>query len=176
MLVSVKRMSSLLPEAKQSIPRREAEVTVQQVTSHCISRCIVVPCGAPGWIRRRTSHIRCTDSSVDQVAALISFGRRRLVERLCFVCTLIASKSRHWRPLWIHRRELLGRKRREGRRGIDHVSAGDRQYRFDGADLFLRNGEIVRREDGEVGILVWSDPALDVLLTTEPGTSERVEP
>ena len=54
-LLSVKRVSSLLPEAKQSIPRWEAEVTVQQVTSHFISRCILLLSGAPGWIRRRTS-------------------------------------------------------------------------------------------------------------------------
>src|SRR5437016_7862915 len=40
-----KRVSSLLPEAKQSIARREAEVTVQQVTSHCISRCILLSIG-----------------------------------------------------------------------------------------------------------------------------------
>jgi hypothetical protein len=45
-----KRVPSLLPEAKQSIARREAEVTVQHVTSHCISRCILLPCSAPGWI------------------------------------------------------------------------------------------------------------------------------
>jgi hypothetical protein len=42
MLLSVKRVSSLLPEAKQSIARREAEVTVQHVTSHFISRCILL--------------------------------------------------------------------------------------------------------------------------------------
>src|SRR6266571_2956539 len=40
-----KRVSSLLPEAKQSIARREAEVTVQQVTSLCISRCILLSIG-----------------------------------------------------------------------------------------------------------------------------------
>ena len=45
MLLSVKRVSSLLPEAKQSIPRREGDVTVQQVTSHCISRCILLSIG-----------------------------------------------------------------------------------------------------------------------------------
>src|SRR5579859_3559832 len=39
--------------------RREAEVTGQQVTSHCISRCIVLSSDAPGWIRRRASPIRC---------------------------------------------------------------------------------------------------------------------
>ena len=55
MRLSVKRVFSLLSEAKQSIARREARVTGQQVTSHCISRCIVLPCSAPGWIRRRTS-------------------------------------------------------------------------------------------------------------------------
>src|SRR6266581_9273222 len=66
MLVPVKRVSSLLPEAKQSIARREADVTVQHVTSHCISRCISLPCGAPGWIRRRTFQIRATDGSCDQ--------------------------------------------------------------------------------------------------------------
>ena len=48
-----KRVSSLLPEAKQSIPRREAEVTVQQVTSHCISRCTSLSSGVPGWIKSR---------------------------------------------------------------------------------------------------------------------------
>jgi len=41
-LLPVKRVSSLLPEAKQSIPRWEAEVTVQHVTSHFISRCILL--------------------------------------------------------------------------------------------------------------------------------------
>ncbi len=41
-LLPVKRVSSLLPEAKQSIPRWEVEVTVQHVTSHCISRCILL--------------------------------------------------------------------------------------------------------------------------------------
>src|SRR5205807_10060480 len=41
-LLSVKRVSSLLPEAKQSIPRWEADVTVQQVTSHFISCCILL--------------------------------------------------------------------------------------------------------------------------------------
>src|SRR6266852_2204668 len=61
-----KRVSSLLPEAKQSIPRREVEVTVQHVTSHFIFRCIVLPCGAPGWIRRRTFQIRGTDGYSDQ--------------------------------------------------------------------------------------------------------------
>src|SRR5216684_5458147 len=66
MLLSVKRVSSLLPEAKQSIPRREVEVTVQHVTSHCISRCILLPCGAPGWIRRRKSK-SAADGSGDQV-------------------------------------------------------------------------------------------------------------
>jgi hypothetical protein len=45
MLVSVKRVSSLLPEAKQSIARREVEVTVQQVTSHFIFRCTVLASG-----------------------------------------------------------------------------------------------------------------------------------
>src|SRR6266702_1821158 len=44
-LLSVKRVPSLLPEAKQSIPRREAEVTVQQVTSHFRSRCILLSIG-----------------------------------------------------------------------------------------------------------------------------------
>src|SRR5260221_9641898 len=39
MRLSVKRVFSLLPEAKQSIARREAEVTVQQVTSHCTPCC-----------------------------------------------------------------------------------------------------------------------------------------
>src|SRR5205807_1355328 len=38
----VKRVSSLLPEAKQSIPRWEADFTVQQVTSHFISCCILL--------------------------------------------------------------------------------------------------------------------------------------
>src|SRR2546426_5365749 len=66
MLVPVKRVSSLLPEAKQSIARREAEVTVQHVTSHFISRCILLSSGGPGWIRRRTSQIRCTDGYGDQ--------------------------------------------------------------------------------------------------------------
>src|SRR6266851_318224 len=42
MLLPVKRVPSRLPEAKQSIPRREVEVTVQHVTSHCISRCILL--------------------------------------------------------------------------------------------------------------------------------------
>src|SRR5437588_12242011 len=65
-LLSVKRVSSLLPEAKQSIPRWEAEVTVQHVTSYFIFRCILLPCGAPGWIRRRTFQIRGTDGSGDQ--------------------------------------------------------------------------------------------------------------
>ncbi len=41
MRLSLKSVSSLLPEAKHSIPRREADVTVQQVTSHCISCCIL---------------------------------------------------------------------------------------------------------------------------------------
>src|SRR5437762_12147946 len=59
-LLPVKRVSSLLPEAKQSIPRREAEVTVQHVTSHFISRCISLPCSAPGWISRYHDH-RCFD-------------------------------------------------------------------------------------------------------------------
>src|SRR5437588_9540152 len=54
-LLSVKRVSSLLPEAKQSIPRWEAEVTVQHVTSHFIFRCILLLSGVPGWIRRSTS-------------------------------------------------------------------------------------------------------------------------
>src|SRR2546425_695147 len=48
MRLSVKRVFSLLSEAKQSIARREAEVTGQQVTSHCISRCIVHPAGSGG--------------------------------------------------------------------------------------------------------------------------------
>jgi len=53
MLMSVKLVSSLLPEAKQSIPRWEADVTVQYVTSHFISRCISLSSGVPGWIKSR---------------------------------------------------------------------------------------------------------------------------
>src|SRR5260370_8631724 len=44
----------------------KVNVTVQHVTSHFISRCILLSSGAPGWIRRRTSQIRFTDGYGDQ--------------------------------------------------------------------------------------------------------------
>src|ERR1700693_3721115 len=42
-----------------SIENCSGKVTVQHVTSHFISRCTLLSSGAPGWIRRRTSQIRC---------------------------------------------------------------------------------------------------------------------
>jgi hypothetical protein len=57
---------------------------------------------------------------------------------------LIAPKHRHGRPRRAHRRKPLGPEHRDGRRGIGHVSTGDRQHRLDRADLLLGNGEIVR--------------------------------
>ena len=66
MLLSVKRVSLLLPEAKQSIPEKGSGChrTTGDIPLHISLRNAAF--GAPGRIRRRTFQILGTDGSGDQ--------------------------------------------------------------------------------------------------------------